>query len=215
MLFSRLSILAFFLFFFSACLTRSPEDLPQHKDRFQKQIKIFEGHKEKADKLVNRGLESLSALDEALQNARNEDKEFDRVYGHWKKVDTKVNKLFREYEQLRGRAEALFTAIENQVNSLNNDDNKKRLLAALKKSRQDYEKTLQNTETAIQRLRKLHDQAVDIVKALEAAVAIGQISNINEGLVSIEQQVDEVMKELDVTIVESKKLYEQRMDDLE
>jgi hypothetical protein len=33
--------------------------------------------------------------------------------------------------------------------------------------------------------------------------------------VNIEQQVDEVMKELDVTIVESKKLYEQRMDDLE
>ncbi len=198
-----------------ACMSKSPEGLPKFKERFQEQIDVFEKHKEKADKLVNKGLKSLSALEEALQDARNEDKEFNRVYGHWQSVDAKVKKLNREYEQLRKRAEDLFSAIEKQVNGLNNEDNKRQLLAALKKSRQNYEATLANTAKAIKRLRKLHNQAVDIVKALEAAVAIGQVSDINEGLINIETQVDDVMKELDVTISESKKLYDQKIGDLQ
>ena len=69
-----------------------------------------------------------------------------------------------------------------------------------------------NTAKAIDKLRNLHAEAVDIIKALEAAVAIGQISQINNELKNIESRVDDIMKELNTTVQESKNLYNNRIE---
>ncbi|MCC5946381.1 MAG: DUF2959 family protein [Bernardetiaceae bacterium] len=197
----------------TACMY-SPEDLPRFKKKFKKQIESFSKQKEKTDELVIKSVEKLSALQQAIANARNVDKEFNQVYGSWERVNNKVKKLNKEYEQLRSRAEELFLAIEKQVNGLNDENNKRQLLAALAKSRQAYEQQLVKTEKAIGKLRTLHTLATDNIKALEAAVAIGQIGEINTGLSNIESQVSEIMNDLDMTVNESKKLYEQRMGEL-
>lgn len=207
-------ILFFSIFMFVSlfsCKQHSPEKLPKLKEAFKSQIFDFEKEKERANKFVTEGLEGISALQKALNNAASVDKEFNKVYGTWKKVDKRVNDLNQEYEDLRKSADELFAALERQIESLRDEKNKRDLTAALKKSREKYNLTLANTQKAIDRLRNLHTEAVDIIKALEAAVAIGQISQISNELKSIETRVDEIMKELNTTVTESKKVYEDRI----
>lgn len=195
----------------NACKQRSPEKLPKFKEKFKAQIASFENEKEKADKRVEDGVETLSGLQEALANAKDVDKEFNAVYGKWERVNKQVGDLNKEYEDLKSDAENLFNAMDAQTASLNDEKTKGELQRALKTTRDDYNVTLAKTAKAIEKLRLLHTDAVDIVKALEVAVALGQISQINDGLKTIESKVGDIMTELNATVAESKELYEQRI----
>lgn len=194
-----------------SCYNKSPEKLPKFKRKFRTQIASFEKQKQKTDDRVKEGVVDLTSLQSALDSARNVDREFQRVYGRWENVDKQVKDLFKEYESLRQDADNLFSAMEEQTMGLNNEQAKKELTAALNKTRQDYQRTLQGAEGAIEKLRSLHVEAVDIIKALEVAVALGQIAQINEGLSSIESRVESIMADLNTTIDESKELYESRI----
>ncbi|SHJ82256.1 hypothetical protein [Maribacter aquivivus] len=193
---------------------KSPEDLIRLKDKFKSQVDDFENKKETANKNVNKGLESLNALKSALEDTKNEDKEFAKVYGDWEKVDRRVNNLNKEYEDLKEKASNLFTAMETQTNSLSDEKSKKTLLGAIEKARTKYNATLANTSTAIDKLRLLHGDAVEVVKALEVAAALNSFDNINDQMKSIEGRVDGIMQELNVAVVESKKLYEKKITEL-
>ncbi|MDF4221502.1 hypothetical protein PXC01_07890 [Maribacter sp. M208] len=193
---------------------KSPEDLIRLKDKFKSQVDDFESKKETANKNVNKGLESLNALKSALEDTKNEDKEFAKVYGDWEKVDRRVNNLNKEYEDLKEKASNLFTAMETQTNSLSDERSKKTLLGAIEKARTKYNATLANTSQAIDKLRLLHGDAVEVVKALEVAAALNSFDNINDQMKSIEGRVDGIMQELNVAVVESKKLYEKKITEL-
>ncbi|WP_291965995.1 hypothetical protein [Maribacter sp.] len=193
---------------------KSPEDLIRLKDKFKSQVDDFESKKETANKNVNKGLESLNALKSALEDTKNEDKEFAKVYGDWEKVDRRVNNLNKEYEDLKEKASNLFTAMETQTNSLSDEKGKKTLLGAIEKARTKYNATLANTSQAIDKLRLLHGDAVEVVKALEVAAALNSFDNINDQMKSIEGRVDGIMQELNVAVVESKKLYEKKITEL-
>ncbi|WP_291962757.1 hypothetical protein [Maribacter sp.] len=193
---------------------KSPEDLIRLKDKFKSQVDDFESKKETANKNVNKGLESLNALKSALEDTKNEDKEFAKVYGDWEKVDRRVNNLNKEYEDLKEKASNLFTAMETQTNSLSDEKSKKTLLGAIEKARTKYNATLANTSQAIDKLRLLHGDAVEVVKALEVAAALNSFDNINDQMKSIEGRVDGIMQELNVAVVESKKLYEKKITEL-
>ncbi len=197
-----------------ACSKKSPEDLPKYKKKFRTQIASFENQKGKANERVEDGVELLNGLQAALENAKDKDAEFAKVYGRWNKVDKQVNNLFKEYEDLKQDAENLFNALDRQTSSLKNESTRGTLQKALTTSRVDYEKTLARTEEAINNLRTLHDEAVDVVSALEVAYGIGQISEINDGLVSIENRVNVIMEELTSSINESKALYETKIGNL-
>lgn len=203
------------LLLLSACWkNKSPEDLPRLKEAFKKQVETFEKDKISTNENVTKSLESLSGLKGALEQAKNEDKEFAKVYGNWEKVDKKVKDLNKEYEDLKSRAESLFTAMADQTNSLSDAKSKADLTKAINTARTKYNGTLANTAKAIEKLRGLHKDAVDVVKALEVAVALNSFDNINAQLESIESRVDGIMQELNVAVVESKKLYDQRIDEL-
>lgn len=210
-----LVLLPLLAFLASACWkNKSPEDLPRLKEAFKKQVETFEKDKVSTNENVTKSLESLSGLKAALEDAKNEDKEFAKVYGNWEKVDKKVKDLNKEYEDLKSRAEGLFTAMEDQTNSLSDAKSKADLSRAIRSARTKYNGTLANTAKAIQKLRVLHTDAVDVVKALEVAVALNSFDNINAQLESIEGRVDGIMQELNVAVEESKKLYDQRIDEL-
>lgn len=203
------------VFIFSACWkNKSPEDLPRLKEAFKAQIGTFEKDKESANDNVRIGLTSLGALKEALQNAKNEDKEFAKVYGDWEKVDRKVANLKKEYEDLKTKAESLFQAMEDQTNSLGDAKNKSDLLAAITNARTKYNGTLTNTSKAIEKLTVLHKDAVDVVKALEVAMALNSFDNIETQMQSIESRVAGIMDELNVAVVESRKLYDKKLNEL-
>ena len=205
----------FSLFLISCWKDKSPEDLIRLKDKFKSQVSSFEKKKENANKNVNKGLESLNALKSALEATKNEDKEFAKVYGDWEKVDTRVENLNKEYEDLKEKAANLFTAMETQTNSLSDATSKKTLMNAIEKARSKYNGTLNKTSKAIEKLRLLHGDAVEVVKALEVAAALNSFDNINDQMKSIEGRVDGIMQELNVAVVESKKLYEKKITELE
>jgi len=193
---------------------KSPENLIRLKEKFKSQVSTFEKKKENANKNVNKGLASLNALKSALEDTKNEDKEFAKVYGDWEKVNKRVEKLNKEYEDLKTKASNLFTAMETQTNSLSDETSKKTLLNAINKARKKYDGTLENTSKAIGKLRILHGDAVEVVKALEVAAALNSFDNINDQLKGIESRVEGIMQELNVAVVESKKLYEKKITEL-
>lgn len=197
-----------------SCRQRSPENLPKHKERFKTQIASFDKEKDKTNQEVKVALDKLSGLQRAINDAQKVDKEFNRVYTAWHQVNKKVTNLYDEYEDLKARADTLFTALDRQIESLNDEKNKSDLKVSLLRAKNEYQKTLANTEVAINKLKKLHAEAIDIIKALEAAVAIGQIAQINEGLKSIQNRVDGIMQELNITVEESQKLYNNRLGGL-
>ncbi|WP_396602532.1 hypothetical protein [Algibacter sp. R77976] len=203
------------LFVMSSCWKdKSPEDLIRLKDKFKSQVSTFESKKEVANKNVTKGLTSLAALKSALEDAKNEDKEFAKVYGDWEKVNKRVNNLNKEYEDLKTKAANLFTAMETQTNSLSDEKSRNTLLKAINKAKTKYNGTLANTSEAIGKLRLLHNDAVEVVKALEVAAALNSFDSINGQMKSIEDRVDGIMQELNVAVVESKKLYEKKITEL-
>jgi len=104
--------------------------------------------------------------------------------------------------------------MEKQTNSLSDETSKKTLLSAIDKAKTKYNGTLANTSKAIDKLRLLHGDAVEVVKALEVAAALNSFDNINDQMKSIENRVDGIMAELNVAVAESKKLYEKKITEL-
>lgn len=119
----------------------------------------------------------------------------------------------RAFEDKKENAN-LFMAMETQTNSLSDKTAKKTLSSAIDKARSKYNGTLANTSKAIDKLRLLHGDAVEIVKALEVAAALNSFDNINDQMKSIEGRVDGIMQELNVAVAESKKLYEKKITEL-
>lgn len=203
------------LVFLSSCWkNNSPEDLIRLKQDFKKQVASFEKKKEKANDNVIDGLSSMSTLKETLQETKNQDKEFAKVYGDWEKVDRKVKNLTQEFEDLKTKSNNLFLAMETQTNSLSDQETKNTLTGAIKSAKTKYGGTLAKTQKAIDKLKILHGDAVEVVKALEVAVALNSFDNINEQMKSIEARVEGIMSELNVAVVESKKLYEKQITEL-
>ncbi|MDB0615034.1 hypothetical protein PL372_05590 [Tenacibaculum dicentrarchi] len=214
-MFKKTLLFTGFLFLLTSCWKdRSPEDLIRLKEKFKSQVSTFESKKETANKKITKGLTSLGSLKSALEDAKNEDREFAKVYGDWEKVNRKVNNLNKEFEDLKKKASNLFTAMETQSNSLSDVATKNTLLSAIGKAKSKYNKTLANTAKAIDKLRLLHTDAVEIVKALEVAAALNSFDSINGQMKSIEQRVDGIMQELNIAVTESKNLYEKKITEL-
>ncbi|MDO6490016.1 MAG: hypothetical protein ABJD66_05675 [Cellulophaga sp.] len=209
-----IALLVILLTLSSCWKNKSPEDLIRLKEKFKSQVASFEKKKITANKNVTKGLTSLSALKGALEDAKNEDKEFAKVYGDWEKVNKRVENLNKEYEDLKTKASNLFTAMETQTNSLSDEQSRKTLLKAINKAKTKYNGTLANTSKAIAKLRLLHGDAVEVVKALEVAAALNSFDNINSQMESIESRVEGIMQELNVAVIESKNLYEKKITEL-
>jgi len=190
---------------------KGPEDLPKFKKAFRTQIEKFEKQKEDTSEKMIENISELTDIEQALENAKNKDKEFKKIYNRWNGVEKEVNRLTKDYEGLRDDAQNLFDALDRQTNGLNNADRKAQLLKALTKVRTDYDKTLNKTEKSINKLQALYADAQDLVQALEVSVALGEFESFKNGMASIEAQVPALMDELNEVIKESKDLYEKKI----
>ncbi|MEO0896755.1 MAG: hypothetical protein AAFY71_10180 [Bacteroidota bacterium] len=209
-------LLATALFAFVGCnkKNKSPEQLPKYKKKFRTQIASFEKVKTETDTKVEDGVTMLTGIKDALETAKNVDKEFASVYGKWEKVSGQVDDLEKEYTALKTDAENLFGAMERQTASLRDPNTRGQLEKALRTTRTDYTETLNKTKQSIDDLRKLYDEAKDVIKALEVAVAMGEFQNINESLASIESRVTDIMNQLTETVDESKALYDEKIGNI-
>ncbi len=114
----------------SSCY-KGPEDLPKFKKAFRSQISKFEKQKEETSEEMIENITELSQIEVALENAKNKDKEFKRIYNRWNGVEKEVKRLTKDYEGLRDDAQNLFDALERQTNGLNNAERKAQLSKAL------------------------------------------------------------------------------------
>lgn len=190
---------------------KGPEDLPKFKKAFRTQIEKFAKQKEDTSEKMIDNITELTDIEKALENAKNKDKEFKRIYNRWNGVEKEVNRLTKDYEGLRDDAQNLFDALDRQTNGLNNAERKASLLKALNKVRTDYDKTLNKTEKSINKLQALYADAQDLIQALEVSVALGEFESFKNGMASIEAQVPGLMDELNEVIKESKDLYEKKI----
>lgn len=207
----RILLLISAIFVGVGCKKKSPEELPKYKKKFRTQIASFEKVKTNTDSKVEDGVSLLTGIKDALETAKNVDKEFATVYTKWDKVSKQVDDLEKEYAALKTDAENLFGAMERQTASLRDAKTRGQLEGALRKTRTDYTETLNKTKQSIDDLRKLYDEAQDVIKALEVAVAMGEFQNINESLASIESRVQDIMSQLTETVDESKALYDKKI----
>ncbi len=213
MKFSKILMLSLaFLMTIVSCRYKGPEDLPKFKKKFKAQIEGFEKQKNDTNEIVDKSVQRLGTIQQALESAKNVDSEFKQVYNEWDKVNKEVEGLYKEYSDLKSDAENLFSAMKKQTEGLRDAKTRGELNSAINKTELEYQQTLQKTEKAITQLRSLHDEALDIVKALEVAIALGQIAQINSGLQNIEGRVATIMADLNKTIVDSKDLYNKRID---
>lgn len=160
---------------------------------------------------ANKELETLNPLQTDLEDTKNEEKEFAKVYGDWEKVNKRAENLNKEYEYLKSHASNLLIAMEIQTNSLSDETSNKTLLGAIEKARTKHNGTLTNTSKVIDKLCLLHGDAVEVVKVLEVAAALNSFDNINDQMKSVEGRVEGIMKELNVPVLESKSYMRRRL----
>ena len=79
------------------------------------------------------------------------------------------------------------------------------MLRAIEQACAKYNGTLDNTLKVIDKLKLLYNDA------LEVAEVLNSFNNINDQMKSVEGRVDSIMQELNVDVVESKKLYEKKI----
>lgn len=209
--FAGLLVLAAIVLMNSFSCYKGPEDLPKFKKAFRSQIEKFEKQKEDTNEKMVESITKLTQIEQALENAKNKDKEFKRIYNRWNGVEKEVNRLTKDYEGLRDDAQNLFDALERQTSGLKDATRRTELTNALNKVRTDYQKTLTKTEKSINKLQALYADAQDLVQALEVSVALGEFESFKTGMASIEAQVPGLMDELNEVIKESKDLYEKKM----
>ena len=198
---------------FLAC-NRSPEEIPKFKKKFRAQIASFEKEKVQTDSKVEEGVKSLNGIQEALENAKKTDQEFNRVYGKWEAVSKQVDQLNKKFEGLKSDADNLFGAMERQTASIQNTKTRTELDKAIKTTKDGYQKNLDRTKLAIDNLNSLYQEAYDVVKGLEVAYALKEISNINTELANIDSRAIEIMAELTSSVNESKLLYDERLENI-
>ena len=195
---------------------QNKNNLPKYVDKFRSQIVKFEEEKKDADEVAKEGLEVLTSLEQAVTEKRNVSKTLDQAYKKWGKVDGQVKDVRKAYKKLGKRATALLNAAAKKIKSIGNEKIKKQLIAKHKETTSNYLAVLEKTEGAITKMNKLHQEAMDIIKALDAAVTLGVVDNeIKEGMSAIRDQIKVVMTDLNTSIEESTKLYKQYMGNSE
>jgi hypothetical protein len=204
------------LFFGGCSKNQNKNNLPKYVEKFRSQIENFEEEKQEADEKAKEGLTVLTTLEEAVAAKRGISKKLDEAYKAWGKVEGEVKDVNKAFKKMGKRATALLNAAAAKIKSIGNEKIKKQLIAKHKETSASYLAVLDKTEKAIDKMNTLHKEAMDIIKALDAAVTLGVVDNeIKEGMASIRAQIQVVMKDLNTSITESTKLYKQYMGDEE
>ena len=191
---------------------QNKNNLPKYVDKFRSQIVKFEDEKKDADSVAKEGLEVLTTLEQAVTEKRNISKSLDEAYKKWGKVEGQVKDVRKAFKKMGKRATELLNAAAAKIKSIGNEKIKKQLIAKHKQTTDSYMAVLETTEKAVDKMNKLHKEAMDIIKALDAAVTLGVVdTEIKQGMTAIREQIQVVMKDLNTSIEESTKLYKQYM----
>lgn len=181
--------------------------LRQEKTAFAGIIDDFQTESQSLEKVLENGKSALLDFKSAIQEARDKDAEFNKVYANWESVEKKVIHLRARFKQLVGGAESFYAAVGERAASIQDEKLRTESLAFIQKSQLAYAEQLKKTQVAIAQVDGMKVKVDDTMKALEIRFAVDVIDQrLGEMFAEIDAMIESVLSALKELEVESKEV---------
>lgn len=181
--------------------------LRQEKTAFAGIIDDFQTESQSLEKVLENGKSALLDFKSAIQEARDKDAEFNKVYSNWESVEKKVIHLRARFKQLVGGAESFYAAVEERAASIQDEKLRTESLAFIQKSQLAYAEQLKKTQAAIAQVDGMKVKVDDTMKALEIRFAVDVIDQrLGEMFAEIDAMIESVLSALKELEIESKEV---------
>lgn len=181
--------------------------LRQEKTAFAGIIDDFQTESQSLEKVLETGKSALLDFKSAIQEARDKDAEFNKVYANWESVEKKVIHLRARFKQLVGGAESFYAAVGERAASIQDEKLRTESLAFIQKSQLAYAEQLKKTQVAIAQVDGMKVKVDDTMKALEIRFAVDVIDQrLGEMFAEIDAMIESVLAALKELEIESKEV---------
>lgn len=168
--------------------------LSQQREVFAQIIQGFEEESSGLRNVLEEGKESLLSFRENIQQARNQDAEFNAVYTRWEAVEKKTRTLKEEFKKLTDGAADFYATAINHAETIHDKILREDSLQYIGQSRASYLLKLKETQGAIQQVDAMKTAVDDTMKALEIRFAVDTVDQrLTEMFVRIDQMVADVL----------------------
>lgn len=181
--------------------------LREQKSAFAHIIGDFEKESGALESVLENGKESLLSFKSAIQEARDKDAEFNKVYTHWNAVEQKTIQLQARFRQLVNGANDFYTVVRERANSITDEKLRSESLVFIQKSELAYAAQLAKTKGAIAQVDGMKVKVDDTMKALEIRFAVEVIDQrLGEMFTEIDSMIESVLTALKELEAESKEV---------
>jgi len=181
--------------------------LSQQKSIFAGIIGEFEKESNELETVLESGKSSLIDFKSAIQEARNKDAEFNKVYTNWESVENKVIRMRARFKQLVDGADTFYTVVGERAESIQDEKLRVESLAFIQKSQLAYAEQLKKTQQAIAQVDAMKVKVDDTMKALEIRFAVDVIDKrLGEMFEEIDSMIETVIASLKELEIESKQV---------
>jgi len=181
--------------------------LREQKSAFAGIIGNFEQESGALESVLETGKESLLSFKSAIQEARDKDAEFNKVYTHWDAVEQKTIHLQARFRQLVQGAEDFYKIVRERANSISDEKLRSESIAFIQKSELAYAAQLEKTKGAIAQVDGMKVKVDDTMKALEIRFAVDVIDQrLGEMFAEIDSMIESVLAALKELEAESKEV---------
>ena len=181
--------------------------LREQKSAFAGIIGNFETESSELETVLEDGKESLLNFKTAIQEARDKDAEFNKVYTSWDSVAAKTVRLQARFHQLVQGADDFYKVVRERAGSISDERLRNESLAFIQKSELAYAEQLKKTKEAIAQVDGMKTKVDDTMKALEIRFAVDVIDQrLGEMFAEIDGMIESVLSALKELEEESKQV---------
>jgi hypothetical protein len=181
--------------------------LREQKSAFAGIIGDFETESGELETVLEKGKDSLLGFKSTIQEARDKDAEFNKVYTNWDSVEQKTVRLRARFHQLVTGAEDFYKVVRERGDSINDEKLRTESLAFIQKSELAYAAQLEKTKAAIAQVNEMKVKVDDTMKALEIRFAVDVIDQrLGEMFAEIDSMIESALKALKELEAESKEV---------
>lgn len=181
--------------------------LRQQKTAFAGIISDFGSDSNALEVELESGKEALLGFKSTIQEARDKDAEFNKVYTSWDSVENKTTLLNNRFRQLVTGANDFYTVVRERANSIQDEKLRSESISFIQKSELAYAAQLKKTKTAIAQVNDMKVKVDDTMKALEIRFAVDVIDQrLGEMFAEIDSMIESVLSALKELELESKEV---------
>lgn len=184
--------------------------LRAHRTAFAGIIEQFNDDGKTLEASLDGGKESLLSFKEAVQESRDRDSEFNKVYSSWQEVERQSEQLHARFRELVAGAEQFYAVVRERAESIRDDALRGESLAFINKSEQAYAEQLKRTQVAIRQVDAMKVRVDDVMLALEIRFAVEVVDQrLGEIFFEIDSMIESVLGALRALEEESQSVLRQ------